>query len=425
MKLPLCLLLALSFGPTHNHGLLRSRVQQESSSNVAAAVIDDEGADASERVVNVLKPNRGQPERRRTLTVKLVHGLGNQLFQVAALLSIALSRKGQYAVELPGVTHVLGNRSTYWHSVLSRLQPLVSNDSFAANTSNTTADVVCALEQLPHFDPWGGNCSRATTFVQSWSQPLEASDSKCRAFELRGYFQDGAFFAEQLETLRGLFWDKRSVEVAERRLGNLLSNVGDGDAFLVSIHYRLGDYDQNGWVLSRDYYEQAMEKVREHAAKRNVTCLIFSDEPRRAWARSAALEGGLCDQRVLIPPEEKDVTSFYMMALTDASVLADSTFSYFAGVLGRQPWVRPQRRQHQRQQSQRRLVIAPHVEGSKAACFSYLHSWPGSASVNAYGSSPQSSAIPEWMAIPAQTLSSPALLADEAMEMVDVPSDEN
>eukprot|EP00929_Paragymnodinium_shiwhaense_P080881 TRINITY_DN42224_c0_g1_i1.p1 TRINITY_DN42224_c0_g1~~TRINITY_DN42224_c0_g1_i1.p1 ORF type:complete len:450 (+),score=84.51 TRINITY_DN42224_c0_g1_i1:122-1471(+) len=414
-------------------GLLR---RGRDSDHAASSKIEQAAAEAARRAVQALTQH-ADDQSRPLLTVKLVHGLGNQLFQVGALLSTALSHEGEYAVRLPGVARVLGNRSTYWSTVFSQLRPLVVNTSAGPASRLHAADddganatrgdvrnegVTCALEQLPHFDPWGGNCSRATAFVQNWSQPLTKA-SKCRVFELRGYFQDGAFFANQLPMLRELLWHRPSAELARRRLAALL-DAGSGRAagdrdFVVSIHYRLGDYDPNGWVLSRDYYDEAMQKVKERAGHRNVTCVILSDEPRRAWSRSSSLADS-CDRRVLVSPEETDVTSFYMMALTDASVLADSTFSFFSGVLGREPWSLSRQPDHSSQTNdRRRLVIAPAVVGPKAACFSYLRSWPGG---NTTGQ-PATNA-PDWISLPAEVLSPSALLADEAMELADNPDDD-
>jgi len=338
---------------------------------------------------------------RPILTVELTNGLGNQLFQVAALVSVGLDNWPSYSVALPRSKVVGGNRSAYWGSVLRKLGPLLVQASPPVTTAvagavkpQTAAASNCTIEQVAHFDPWGKNCSVATQFNPSWFERglRMQKSSKCPELRLRGYFQNGAFFLHRLPLLRHLFWDDGFAKNASRSLQALLPKRANRTT--VSIHYRLGDYEPNGWVLDRGYYDQALLEVQKRSPGSAITCIIFSDEPNRAWQRSMALEG--CNERVLVPKSENTATSFYMMSLTDASIIADSTFSYFAALLGQS----------------KRLVVAPSVEGPLSACWSYMKSGPGSDK------------HPTWLQVPASLLSSGQLLADEILEMAP-PADDN
>mmetsp|Transcript_39632 Transcript_39632/g.71087 ORF Transcript_39632/g.71087 Transcript_39632/m.71087 type:complete len:437 (-) Transcript_39632:8-1318(-) len=375
-------------------------------------------------VVQLLQARPGV-SKRPLLTVELQGGLGNQLFQVATLLATALDQQPRFAVVLPNVTRVSGgNRSTYWHSIFKKVTPLLgASEKWHPNLheANNTRDRQCTVEQTSGFDPSARNCSMATAFHPGWLQALtkraqagassEVRTEDCSIWSLRGYFQDSRFFGNHLPLLWRVFWDETSVQDASARLAQI-APIRPGSA-LVSVHYRLGDYDPNGWVLDRDYYDQAVVEVRKRLGidspvkdkaqqlAQNLTCLIISDDPGRAWARSNALDG--CDERILVPKGEDDITSFYMMSLAEASVLADSTFSYFASLLGLAA--------AQSGLGSKRLVVAPQLQDSPdGPCWSYLLQ------------APETSDRSSWVLVPARTLSSPQLIADEVMELIVPPS---
>lgn len=358
-------------GHIQHHGIAKDDDQSSSDDSTEAVLAFSASA------------NRGS----QILTVDLSGGLGNQLFQLAALFSIATDSNHQFSVVLPDVGHVFCNRTTYWHSALQKLRPLLAQTPHFQNQCDglhIEADSgQCRVQQVhgASLSQVDRNCSHASTYDPNWASNL-AKLSSCPSLSLHGYFQNPAFFARHLPLLRKLFWDDASAEKAAVRLASL---VPSKNSSIVSLHYRLGDFEPNGWVLDQDYYEESLRKVRQYMP-RPLTCLIFSDEPQRAWSRSAQLED--CDERVLVPPEDDDVTSFYMMSLTNVSVLADSSFSYWAALLG-----------------SKRLVVAPGIDGPKSDCWSYLL---------------KHSNLPletEWVVVPVKQVSQQALFIEELLNL--------
>eukprot|EP00747_Dinoflagellata_sp_TGD_P211485 gnl/TRDRNA2_/TRDRNA2_84729_c0_seq1.p1 gnl/TRDRNA2_/TRDRNA2_84729_c0~~gnl/TRDRNA2_/TRDRNA2_84729_c0_seq1.p1 ORF type:complete len:425 (-),score=57.19 gnl/TRDRNA2_/TRDRNA2_84729_c0_seq1:63-1337(-) len=362
--------------------------------------------------VEALRPKTH--DGRKVLTVALMNGLGNQLFQVATLLAVGLEHQSNFSVVLPNVPQVCCNRSTYWNSVFRKLQPLLGPRSNASVHIGANGKPLrpegghCVVEQVPGFDPWDKKraCGDATAFSGlSLASRLTRSNSTfeqisgCNKVTLYGYFQNSSFFARHLPVLRQLFWDDGSAKKAAARLASLVPDDTHKAAsitgssltiptrrLVVSIHYRLGDYDPQGWVLEPDYYNQGLDEVRTRLPGRNVTCLIFSDQPDRAWMHSALLSG--CDARVLVPKGIDDITSLYMMSLTEASVLADSSFSYWAALLG------------SGQSRRKKVVVAPQMGGKQSVCFSYL-----SVSPAGYEE--------DWIAVATDSLSPQQLFAQE------------
>jgi len=363
--------LAFAIVSLHAHGL-HVGVGFGSSAKLSS----DSGANSA--AVQALSPAAGRG--RTVLTAELLNGLGNQLFQVSALLALARDHGPSYAVALPNVSHV-GNRSTYWQTVMRKLQPLLRSGG-DLRPGSSIRNGQCTVDQVPSFNALDKDCGKATIFRHDWASVLSGRGS-CKGVTLRGYFQDPRYFIRHLPFLRRVFSDQESVEKARRHLAELVPRKGP----VVGLHYRLGDYEPNGWVLDRDYYDEAMREVVQRIGNQ-TTCLIFSDDPEQAWQRSETLEG--CSKRVLVPKNETDVTSFYMMGLTDANVLADSTFSYFAALLG----------------SGKRVVVAPRMAGPKASCWSYLRSGP-----------PAQMGEPEWLTVQGTALSAGQLVADEILSL--------
>jgi len=340
-----------------------------------------------EAAISVLTAKPG--DGKQGLTVRLFGGLGNQLFEVSALVATALDNQRRFSVMLPDVSQVCCNRTTYWKSVLFNLVPFVHGvlkQEQEANASDA-GDERCVVDQGLGGSQWDKDCHAATIFDPAWLSRLQKHKG-CKVVTLRGFFQDRAFFARHLPLLRQLFWNEVFVARAKKELAALLPRSGNKE-IVVSVHYRLGDYDPNGWVLERSYYERALLEVGNRFAG-HLVCLVFSDDPSRAWARSEMLSG--CAERVLVPHRVDDATSLYMMGLVDVNILADSSFSYWAALLGRR----------------RKLVVAPQMGGSDGSCWSYLRDWPD----------PTLDDAPAWVTVAAGAPLSPqALLAEEVLDL--------
>lgn len=343
----------------------------------------------SESLRSILQLTTVSDARRQMLTVHIMGGLGNQLFQVAALLSFALESPAPVSIALPSIQHVCCNRSTYWDSVFHKLQPLLLQNLQESGNVNSSWKVKptsqsCTLEQVRGFDPYDDDCTDATAFNQSWTKAL-TNRTECKNITLFGYFQNPIFFAKHLPLYRNIFWDDSVASTASALLAKIFPGAGH-DRPVVSIHYRLSDYDQNGWVLDQDYYNAALSQASALLARRQPRCIIFSDDPQRAWTRSASLDG--CVEKVLAPSHIDTATTFHLMSLAQGSIIADSTFSYWAALLG----------------NLKEFVIAPDLTGPRKRCWSYLQN-------------PPSSLHAKWVMVPAKILSSQELFAEELLEL--------
>lgn len=269
-------------------------------------------------------------KNRPQLAIHLANGLGNQLYMISGLLSVAIDHMPRFSVVLPNVSHLKPSWPeykkpvpTYWGSVFTKLAPLLGE----VDEEPKVPEHCKIWQQHPCID---NHCESDDLYKPGWDSAL-LHQSDCRVFVLQGQFINRIYYGRHLPVLKQLFIDEASVQRASRFVDEL--SYGKGGP-IVSIHYRLGDFVSAGWDLHDDYYVRAMSRVADQLGS-NTTCLIFANQPGPAWLRSTRLLSHQCGSQVLVPLRYNDVESFYMMGLADANVLAYSSFSFWAAALGR------------------------------------------------------------------------------------------
>lgn len=246
-------------------------------------------------------------------------GLGNQLFSYAAGLAVA-TRLG---VELRA--DVRNFRDYEWHNY--------ELDSFA----NSIQGVVAANDEdrprprWKNLQPWRErDLPTESLFVEESSRFdkkfLEVPDGS----RLRGYFQSWKYFSsvsgvieEQLSSPRNpssWFLDKRA-ELLERPPW-------------IALHVRLGNYvglEAMG-VVADVYYRRALALLGDLGHSHDV--LVFTDSPE--LLDSKTLFGNRQGWEVFPKNESSTpLENLLLMALAHHLVMGNSTFSWWAGWLGR------------------------------------------------------------------------------------------
>lgn len=177
----------------------------------------------------------------------------------------------------------------------------------------------------------------ATHAFQPWPQVPEALP----AF-LSGYWQSDRYFADIAEVVRE---DFTVAAPATGRNAALLAEMAACEA--VAIHVRRGDYVSNPktalyhGICDLDYYEAACDRIE--AAISRPRYFVFSDDI--PWARSHLRlrhPAVFVDHNAAAAPCE----DLRLMAACRHFVIANSTFSWWAAWLSRQP-------------EREKLVIAP------------------------------------------------------------------
>jgi hypothetical protein len=225
------------------------------------------------------------------ITAYLQGGLGNQMFQLAAAISLAIDNHTNARFGLGN--HFLPKQGRRCH--------LYQNNIFK------NIDFAQAVEIKKIF--------KEPTFLYS---KIEFEENMC----LSGYFQSEKYFVHNKEIITRLFLDN------EEALGYLLNKYR---SLLiqnsVSLHVRRGDYlKSNGFhpTCSMDYYEKAMAEFPE-----DTQFLVFSDDI--GWCKES-FKG-----KNFNFIEEEDYLELLLTSLCRHNIIANSSFSWWGAWLNQNP----------------------------------------------------------------------------------------
>lgn len=246
---------------------------------------------------------------------RLYGGIGNQLFQYAALLH-ACQQNGA-----PGVID---------ESWLKPAQRGVIDVLFRNVATASTWDRFKAT-----WIPWPGRPYAKLLRAVGRLNPNIVSDSAIPRLRtsphvyLSGYFQTAAMVESvRVELLNHLRFE---LSAQTRRLG-VYAAIQSSNS--VALHIRRGDYVTNSnaarlhGVLDRHYYDGALRLIRCRVGE-SARVFIFSNDI--TWCRK-----NLADYRAVYVDEQiSDLEELFLMAACKHNVIANSTYSWWAAWFNR------------------------------------------------------------------------------------------
>lgn len=244
------------------------------------------------------------------ITIHLMGGLGNQLFQIALTIAYALDNGYEFRF-LYSKTLTTGiTRSTYWDNILKSLKPytresiprlrMISESHFSYN------DIPKQLDDIMFF----------------------------------GYYQSYKYFDHRFKDIEKIF---KLDEYKSLVLNKSRDIIPIGNT--VSLHFRLGDYkvkQECHPILNYKYYENALYNIQNYTNKPDWTILYFG-------------ENNDIDNVLIIDIIQKLETKFptfifqrvsddftdseqlILMSLCTHNIIANSTFSWWAAYLNKNP----------------------------------------------------------------------------------------
>jgi hypothetical protein len=278
------------------------------------------------------------------VVIKIMGGLGNQLFQYAMGRQLALRRGVPARLDIT----FFNDKSPATHTLRPYELGIFSN--LAIQSLNAAeSQQLARTEQLPYrlynkvrrmlrlspaFLYLGeGEYFRPNPLVLEGGPPAHL-------LQVEGYWQNEAYFTDVAVTLRQelafpIFTDSRNQAVAEQLRTSMQPTV--------SVHVRRGDYAQYPafGMCSVDYYERALTYMQQQVAK--PAFFVFSDDI--AWAR----------ENLPLPADttyidwNKGTDSYrdmHLMSLCQNHIIANSSFSWWGAWLNPRPT---------------KLVVAPQV----------------------------------------------------------------
>lgn len=211
------------------------------------------------------------------ITIRLMGGLGNQMFEYAAVRSLSLKYKTKACISLAGITNKTHNVYSLNHLNISDEVKVVNKCLsfklfltylfygyymvFIVNSKNSTKRVNRMQKIL---QPLGIYCAP--------DGYIEIHDSKLKNKTLVGYFQSLKYFKDYEDIIKEELKVKDKVLPKNKKI---LEEIKENNS--VCIHIRRGDYvGTNHQVCTDEYYLRAIEKMQKMV--KNAKFYVFSDD---------------------------------------------------------------------------------------------------------------------------------------------------
>ena len=180
-------------------------------------------------------------------TVEIMGGLGNQLFQIFALLAYCLHYKLPFYFSTIPIQH--GQRKqTYWHTpILQSLQPFVKSPP-------SSLQPTLLHEQGFHYQSIPFNEHVEPMHEKPMHEkPMHEKPMHVKLF---GYFQSYKYFQDKEAQIYKLIKLQQTQDLIKGKTPYNYTNM-------IAVHFRVGDYinlQQCHPLMSIDYYTQALSQ---------------------------------------------------------------------------------------------------------------------------------------------------------------------
>jgi hypothetical protein len=264
------------------------------------------------------------------IIVKLIGGLGNQMFQYATARRLAEKHSTILKLDVTGFEEYKLHRYSLhcfqsWEylatqteieiirsdsqNILNRLNQKISS-KFGFKDSTNSGWIV---EKQFHFDP----------------EILNTPNNVL----LDGYWQSEKYFIDITGILRREFVIKYHQDLQSQKFANLIQSTES-----VSLHVRRTDYVQNTLTnkihgtCDQEYYNRSVRHVGDRLS--NPHFFIFSDEPH--WAK----DNLKFDYPITIidcNDASRNYEDLRLMSMCNHNIIANSSFSWWGGWLNANP----------------------------------------------------------------------------------------
>lgn len=232
------------------------------------------------------------------VSVNIMGGLGNQLFQVCSAYAYARQMNAQLLIERKTDN---GKRPLYFDSILRKFQPFLT-------------------EKLP-------------SNLHVWSEQMATKYSPIGSLDLpgkflTGYLQSSKYFYNDIikEEIKSLLLpNQKSLNILQTKYNYLLSNVER----VVVVHCRRTDYLAAAHFhgpLQGGYYQKAIQKTLEKIT--NPIFLLCGDD-NNFWNEISSSLSELYKHEWYVMPPETDINTFTFLQQFQNFIMSNSTFIWW------------------------------------------------------------------------------------------------
>ncbi len=233
--------------------------------------------------------------------------LGNQMFQYATLLSVALKNDYQHVVPASSVDRTY---SAYYNALTQKreLSGFELFDCFEIEC-DLVNDIELARNIRFSYQEIGNEFSNQVFKIPDFSN-------------IDGYFQSEKYFADHELEIRKQFVFKEEILDPAREYVKALRGQP-----LVSLHVRRGDYlalQAAHPLCTMDYYQAAISEIEEILG--NVKVLVISDDIQ--WCKQ-----NFIGEKYIFSENCNDKEDLARMSLCNHNIIANSSFSWWGAWL--------------------------------------------------------------------------------------------
>ncbi len=272
--------------------------------------------------------------------IKIMGGLGNQMFQYAFAKALCSNLEDSFKLDL---TSFQGDNLRKFELNIFNITPDTATESDILRLKKKTKvpKFLRQILKVEKFDP-------KTYFEEKEFVFSSEVFQKKAPFYFEGFWQSEKYFKKAETSIRDDFTFK-NLDFLKNK--NLLESIKSTES--VSIHIRRGDYVQNTKtkaiydILTLDYYKNALTTIKNSVQK--PVFYIFSDDPE--WVKE-----NLKLDDCFYSTGENHFEDFYLMQNCKHNIIANSSFSWWAAWLNNNP---------------KKIVIAPNRWFSESSGLSY------------------------------------------------------
>jgi hypothetical protein len=258
-------------------------------------------------------------ENINIVTCFLMGGLGNQLFQVFATMAYCIRYRRKMVLPYSETLEVGISRPTYWDTLLSGIK---KNTTFSDIVEYTNEDLML----LPKYREPHHHYKEVPIINQN--------------IMLFGYYQSYKYFEKEKDYVIALL----NIQQQQQDIKSQYSEYFDPNYVTISMHFRLGDYKEKQDyhpIMPYEYYENSMFNIllyRPFTKPYRVLYFCEKDDNTIVNSHIQRLRNKYeAVEFVKVNDNIEDWKQLLLMSCCDNNIIANSSFSWWAGYLNDSP----------------------------------------------------------------------------------------
>lgn len=235
------------------------------------------------------------------ISINIMGGLGNQLFQIFTTIAYALRNNKEYIFQYSPISYSVTPRITYWNTLLF-------------NINNK------AINNMPNFEQ---------TFSEKVNHQYEEIPNTANSLLLNGYFQSYKYFEDKFSEICDII----KLDNLQQAVFNEYFNEYFQNYITVSLHFRRGDYGKEIRV-PLDYYIDVLENFKAKPYK--ILCFYESENELEIREYIDTLSSKFT--RLIFYPVSHTIPDWkqlILMSLCNHNIIANSSFSWWGAYLNK------------------------------------------------------------------------------------------